>query len=91
MDARDHAWHQFVVRTPHRDALRAHLAAREIESEIYYPLALHLQPCFRELGHREGDFPRAEAFTKTALAIPIHPSLEDAEIDAVVAAVRAFF
>ncbi len=90
-DAPDHAWHQFVIRTPKRDALRTHLASREIESEIYYPLALHLQPCFRELGHREGDFPRAEAFTKTSLAIPIHPTLDDAEIDTVVAAIRAFF
>ena len=90
-DAPDHVWHQFVVHTANRDALRAHLHAREIESEIYYPLALHLQPCFRELGHREGDFPRAEAFTKTALALPIHPSLDDAEIDAVASAVRSFF
>jgi dTDP-4-amino-4,6-dideoxygalactose transaminase len=89
--APDHVWHQFVVRTPARDALRAHLASREIESEIYYPLALHLQPCFSHLGHREGDFPRAEAFTKTALALPIHPSLDDAEIDAVIAVVRLFF
>jgi len=90
-DAPDHAWHQFVVHTPSRDALRAHLASREIESEIYYPLALHLQPCFRDLGHREGDFPRAEAFTKTALAIPIHPLLDDAEIDVVVTTIRSFF
>jgi dTDP-4-amino-4,6-dideoxygalactose transaminase len=90
-DAPDHAWHQFVVRTPSRDALRSHLETREIESEVYYPLALHLQPCFRDLGHGEGDFPRAEAFTKTALAIPIHPSLSDEEIDAVAGAIRSFF
>jgi dTDP-4-amino-4,6-dideoxygalactose transaminase len=90
-DAPDHAWHQFVIHTPRRDALRTHLASREIESEVYYPLALHLQPCFADLGHREGDFPRAEAFTKTALAIPIHPSLEDSEIDDVTCAIRSFF
>jgi dTDP-4-amino-4,6-dideoxygalactose transaminase len=90
-DASDHVWHQFVVRAHDRDALRAHLRARDVESEIYYPVALHLQPCFRELGYSEGDFPRAEAFTKTTLALPLHPSLDDVEIDAVVSAVRAFF
>jgi len=89
-DAPGHVWHQFVVQAPRRDELRAHLTTREIESEIYYPLPLHLQPCFRDLGHHEGDFPRAESFTKTALAIPIHPAMHDAEIDAVIAALRTF-
>ena len=90
-DAPDHVWHQFVVRTSRRDELRAHLASRDVETEVYYPLALHLQPCFGDLGHREGDFPNAERLTKTALALPIHPSLDDAEIDTVIGGVRSFF
>jgi dTDP-4-amino-4,6-dideoxygalactose transaminase len=89
-NAPDHAWHQFVVRADARDALRAHLAERGVETEVYYPLALHLQPCFAELGGRPGDLPKAEAFTRKALALPIHPMLDDREIDHVIASVRAF-
>ncbi len=56
-----HVWHHFVVRVPdgRRDALRAHLAAREIDTEVYYPMPLHLQPCFAALGYRAGDLPAA--------------------------------
>ena len=90
-DAPDHVWHQFVVRADARDALRGHLAERDVETEVYYPLALHLQPCFAELGGKPGDHPRAEAFTRTALALPIHPALEDDEVAYVVEHVRAFF
>jgi dTDP-4-amino-4,6-dideoxygalactose transaminase len=89
--ADDHVWHQFVVRTAARDALRAHLEARGVESEIYYPLALHLQPCFAHLGGRAGEHPRAEAETRTALALPIHPALRDDEVAHVIASVRSFF
>ena len=93
-DAPDHVWHQFVVHVAEargRDALRTHLEARGVESEVYYPLALHLQPCFVHLGGREGELPRAEAATRRALALPIHPSLDEAEIAHVVASVRSFF
>ena len=82
-------FNQYVIRSPGRDALRAHLGACGIGTEIYYPEPLHLQPCFAALGHRPGDCPVAEAACLHGLALPIHPDLEPAQIDAVVAAIAA--
>jgi dTDP-4-amino-4,6-dideoxygalactose transaminase len=95
-DAPGHVWHQFVVRVAEearggRDALRRHLAERGVETEVYYPLALHLQPCFADLGGRAGDHPRAEAHARRALALPIHPVLAPEEIAWVIEGVRSFF
>jgi dTDP-4-amino-4,6-dideoxygalactose transaminase len=86
-----HTFHHFVSRSPRRDALRAHLAERGVESEVYYPEPLHLQPCFASLGARAGDFPRAEAAAREVLAIPVHPELRDEQRQHVAACVRAFF
>ena len=88
-----HVWHHFVVRVPDgkRDALRAHLAAREIESEVYYPMPLHLQPCFAALGYRAGDMPHAERACNEVLALPVHPDLTAAQQDHVAASVRELF
>ena len=88
-DAPGHVWHHFVVRAPKRDELRAFLAAREIETEVYYPSPLHLQPCFP--GHREGDLPESERATREVLALPVHPDLDDAQLAHVAASVRAFY
>ncbi len=88
---RRHVYHQFVIRAPRRDALRAHLAARGIGSEIYYPLSLHEQECFRPLGHKMGDFPEAERAAAESLALPMFPELTPDQIDAVVAGVGSFF
>ncbi len=90
-DVSGHAWHQFVLRTGRRDALRAHLRERGVESEVYYPSPLHLQPCFASLGSVAGDLPRAEAACREALAIPVHPDLDDAQKEHVIASVRSFF
>jgi len=83
--------HLYVVRTERRDALRAHLAARGVETAIHYPIPLHLQPAYAFLGYRKGDFPVSEAACETVLSLPLHPALSDSETATVIAAVREFF
>jgi len=90
-DAGAHVYHQYVVRAERRDELRAFLAARAIGASVYYPRPLHLQPCFRELGYRVGDLPIAEQAAREVLALPIHPGLAPAQVDAVVEALAAFY
>ena len=86
-----HIFHQYVVRAYRRDELREFLTARKIGTEIYYPIPLHLQPCFVYLGHREGDFPEAERAAKEVLALPIFPELTEREQRTVVASIADFY
>lgn len=86
-----YVYHHFVIRTERRDALREYLAARQIDSEVYYPLPLHLQPCFAQLGYKPGSLPRSEAASKEALALPVHPDLSEEQIDFVAESVRGFY
>ncbi|HVR29758.1 MAG TPA: DegT/DnrJ/EryC1/StrS family aminotransferase [Thermoanaerobaculia bacterium] len=89
-----HVFHQYVVRIlpPHRrDALRQHLTGAGIETQVYYPVPLHLQPCFRELGYRAGTLPVAERLAGEVLALPMHPDLAADEQSRVVEQVAAFF
>lgn len=87
-----HAYHQYVIRVPaRRDDLRAYLAARQIETMVYYPVPLHLQPCVGSLGHAEGDFPASEAAAARTLALPIYPELTVAMQDCVIEAISTFY
>jgi dTDP-4-amino-4,6-dideoxygalactose transaminase len=86
-----HIFHQYVIRAHRRDELREFLSARQIGSEIYYPIPLHLQPCFAYLGYREGDFPEAERAAKEVLALPMFPELTDDEQRWVVASIAEFY
>jgi dTDP-4-amino-4,6-dideoxygalactose transaminase len=84
-------WNQFVIRAPRRDALREHLRGRGVMTEVYYPVPLHLQPCFAALGHGPGSFPAAEQAAAEAVALPVFPELTAAQQEYVAAAVRDFY
>lgn len=86
-----HVFHQYVIRAPRRDELRAYLAERQIGSEIYYPLPLHLQMSLKGLGYKEGDFAMSEQAAAEVIALPIYPELRDDEQQIVVAAIREFY
>ena len=88
--SRRHVYNQFVVRTPARDALEAHLLARGIRGEHYYPYPIHLQGACAQLGHHAGDFPEAEAAARESLALPIFPELEEWMLSAVAGALEDF-
>jgi dTDP-4-amino-4,6-dideoxygalactose transaminase len=85
-----HVWHQYVIRTCRRDALRDFLAIRQIGSEIYYPVPLHLQEALKGLGYAQGSFPEAERAAEEVLALPIFPELREDEQQTVVAAIAEF-
>lgn len=90
---RRHVWNQYVVRVGHgrRDALREHLTARHIGTEIYYPIPLHLQPCFAYLGGKSGSLPQTERAAAETLALPMYAELTPGEQEAVVREIGDFF
>jgi dTDP-4-amino-4,6-dideoxygalactose transaminase len=89
--ANEHVYHQYTIRAERRDQLAAHLKSRGIGHAVYYPVGLHLQPCFASLGYRQGSLPATEAAMASVLSLPIYPELTDAQQDAVIAAVREFY
>jgi dTDP-4-amino-4,6-dideoxygalactose transaminase len=86
-----HTYHQFVVQLEDRDRLKEHLQRHEIGCDIYYPIPLHLQECFQELGYVKGDFPVAERCSQESLAIPIYPELSEESQNEVITQIRSFF
>jgi len=83
---REHVWHQYVVRVRGRDAVRKRLSERGVATSVFYPVPLHLQECFSELGGREGDFPESERAAREVLALPMFAELRDDEVERVPAA-----
>jgi len=90
-DAPGHIYNQFTVRAPRRDALRDHLTKAKIGTEIYYPVPFHVQPCFKELGYKQGAFPHSERAAAEVLALPIYPELTEAQQQYVVDQIAAFY
>jgi dTDP-4-amino-4,6-dideoxygalactose transaminase len=86
-----HVYNQFVIRVRERDKLRAYLSERGIGTEIYYPVPLHLQVCFKDLGHHAGDFPESERAAEEALAIPVYPELGAASQSRIVETIASFY
>lgn len=86
-----HIFNQYTLRVTDRDALRQHLRERRVGHAVYYPVPLHLQECFRELGYREGDFPEAERASREVISLPIYPELDPAQQQQVVDAIVEFY
>ena len=86
-----HIYNQYVIRAKERDELRAYLTEKNIGTEIYYPLALHQQQCFVELGYKAGDFPESEKAAAETLALPVYPELDQVQQDYVVEKMSSFY
>jgi dTDP-4-amino-4,6-dideoxygalactose transaminase len=84
-------YNQYTLRVARREELQAHLKEKGIGSAVYYPLALHLQPCFEYLGYKRGAFPEAERATKEVISLPVYPELTQPQLDEVIDAVRGFY
>ncbi len=83
-----HVYHQFAIRVPDRDAVQRRMAGLGVRTTVYYPLPLHLQPMYRDLGYRAGDFPEAERAAREVLCLPIYPEMTDAQVDEVMEACK---
>jgi dTDP-4-amino-4,6-dideoxygalactose transaminase len=86
-----HVYNQFTIRVPKRDELRTFLKEKGVGTEVYYPLPMHLQNCYRELGHQKGSFPLSEQAAEEVLSIPIHPELTETQQGYVVETIAEFY
>nr|WP_199745750.1 DegT/DnrJ/EryC1/StrS family aminotransferase [Amycolatopsis sp. WAC 04182] len=87
----DSVFYVYVVEVDSRDDLAAHLSADGVQTEVYYPAPLPLQPCFAGLGHRKGEFPNAENACRHTLALPLYPDMSTGDCDRVCDSIRAFY
>lgn len=88
---RSHVFNNYCIRAQRRDQLKEFLAEAGIQSEIYYPLPLHLQECFADLGYQRGDFPQAELAAQQILALPLYPELTAAQQEIVIGTIAEFY
>jgi dTDP-4-amino-4,6-dideoxygalactose transaminase len=87
----EHIFHQYTIQAPDRDTLGTHLKNQGIGSKVYYPVPLHLQPCFAHLGYQRGSLPNTELAMDRVISLPIFPELTDQQQDSVIAAVKGFY
>jgi dTDP-4-amino-4,6-dideoxygalactose transaminase len=90
-DSPGHIYNQFVCRFPDRDRLQRFLREKGVETEVYYPVPLHRQDCFSDLGYRSGDFRDAETAAGDSLALPVYPELSEDQQRYVVQEIREFY
>lgn len=84
----EHVYHQYTIRVPHRDEVQRRLAEEGVPSTVYYPVPMHLQPMYRDLGYREGSLPAAESAAQEVLSLPIYPELTAEQIERVATTLR---
>src|SRR5207247_56572 len=89
--ANEHIFHQYTVRVERRDQLQAHLKSQGIGNAVYYPVPLHLQPCFSHLGYRPGRLPESERASAEVLSLPVYPELTRGQLDCVIETIRGFY
>jgi dTDP-4-amino-4,6-dideoxygalactose transaminase len=86
-----HIFNQYTLRVERRDELKQHLGENAIGCSVYYPVPLHLQECFADLGHRQGDFPHAEKACSEVISLPVYPELKKEQQERVVEAINGFY
>jgi len=86
-----HVHNQFVIRCRDRDRLKAYLGEQGVGTQIYYPIPLHLQPCYGFLGYREGEFPASEQAAREVLALPVHAHLPEDDVAYICELIRLFY
>ena len=89
--ANESIYNQYTLRVAGRDDLQSHLKRRGIGSAVYYPLSLHLQPCFEYLRYAQGAFPESERASREVISLPVYPELKQSQLDEVIEAVRGFY
>lgn len=86
----EHVYHLYVIRTEQRDKMKDFLHSKGIGVGIHYPIPIHLQPAYKDLGYKEGDFPLSEEYAKNLLSLPMYPELEEKDIDFIVNQIKLF-
>lgn len=89
--SKNHVFNQYTIRAKNREGLKGYLEKKGIETKIYYPLALHLQPTFKYLKYKKGDFPFSEKASKEVLSLPIYPELAKKEQDFIIKSIKDFY
>jgi dTDP-4-amino-4,6-dideoxygalactose transaminase len=90
-EGRSHIFNQYTLRVVDRDGLRVHLQKQRIGHAVYYPIPLHLQPCFTELGYRDGDFPESERASREVISLPVFPELKPEQQERVAQAIVDYY